>query len=48
MVYLLKSKAEAEVKIKEYVRRMETHLNKKVVKTRCDNGKEYFNNTVIN
>jgi len=48
MVYLLKSKAEAEVKIKEYVRRMETHLNKKVAKIRCDNGKEYINNTVIN
>jgi len=48
MVYLLKSKAEAEAKIKEYVRSMETRLNKKVVKIRCDNGKEYINNTVIN
>jgi len=48
IVYPLKSKAEAGVKIKEYVRKMETRLNKKVVKIRCDNGKEYINNIVIN
>jgi len=34
---LLKCKAEAEIKIKEYVKRMEARLNKKIIKIRCDN-----------
>jgi len=48
MVYLLKSKAEAVNKIKEYVSRMETRLEKRVVKIRCDNGKEYINDNLKN
>jgi len=48
MVYLLKSKAEAADKIKEYVSRMETRLDKKVAKIRCDNGREYVNDNIKN
>jgi len=48
MVYLLKSKAETADKIKEFVNRMETRLEKRVAKIRCDNGKEFINNNLKN
>jgi len=46
IVYLLENKSEVQ-DIKEYVHRVEAHWNTRVLKIRCDNGKEYMNKNVL-
>jgi len=46
MVYLLKSKNKAE-KLKDFAYKIEAKLNLKIREIRCDNRREYINNTVI-
>jgi len=47
MVYLLRNKNEAAEKLKDFVQKVEAKWNLKIAKIRCDNGREYINNTVI-
>jgi len=47
MVYLLKNKNEVAEKLKDFAQKVEAKWNLKIAKIRCDNGREYINNTVI-
>jgi len=47
MVYLVKSKNEVAEKLKGFAQKVEAKWNLKIAKIRCDNGREYINNTVI-
>lgn len=47
-VYCVKSKAEVPQKIMDFVAFAENYQNKNVKTIRCDNGKEYINNKLVN
>lgn len=48
VIYLLKNKHEVYELIKEYVEQVEVKWKSKVVKLRCDNGREYCNKNMKN
>lgn len=48
MVYLIERKSEVSDIVKEYTNQVETKWNLKILKLRCDNGKEFVNEDLKN